>query len=482
MGQNKKKSKTSVAKQSSHIPTQEFVDKFTDAFKLILRDLLLSVEDHPNDFSTKVLKPLLAGGDVVKPSTFGEKNTQYGPVSGDIFHGILSVARAKARQQLDSLSSRYQNSLPSLAKKLQPQQNKKGKQKDQSNQHVSIETYANPNSLPELAKKLQPQQNKKGKQKDQSNQHVSIETYANPVIDKPMDIDEPADPSIAASQPNQEGNLRSTQSTSSTTTPIGTSPPNVITQSEDKTKKSKITRLTLTNNVVHDSQQGQVRTIMIYDIPTAWSHDLILNKLKSWGKVLEISFKPQHKYQSVWAKMILRPVIDTDFVMRTWWQKLDEETVVRWYPRHWKLKDRKERERFQGKIMVPSDAPDDAFMNYRKGQNFGDFVLKALKAKSWSNILDKGNKTVIVYFEPQKDLHNALEVEQAWKMTESHSPQYKRLKSNKDKKKNSKSLKGKKAEPKGSTSSIKSRKKSKKHDKLNDDTRSLLKLILNLLS
>ncbi|CAB4422661.1 unnamed protein product [Rhizophagus irregularis] len=366
MGQNKKKSKTSVAKQSSHIPTQEFVDKFTDAFKLILRDLLLSVEDHPNDFSTKVLKPLLAGGDVVKPSTFGEKNTQYGPVSGDIFHGILSVARAKARQQLDSLSSRYQNSLPSLAKKLQPQQNKKGKQKDQSNQHVSIETYANP------------------------------------VIDESMNIDESADPSIAVSQPNQEGNLRSTQSTSSTTTPIGTSPPNVITQSEDKTKKSKITRLTLTNNVVHDSQQGQVRTIMIYDIPTAWSHDLILNKLKSWGKVLEISFKPQHKYQSVWAKMILRPVIDTDFVMRTWWQKLDEETVVRWYPRHWKLKDRKERERFQGKIMVPSDAPDDAFMNYRKGQNFGDFVLKALKAKSWSNILDKGNKTVIVYFEPQK--------------------------------------------------------------------------------
>ncbi|CAB4419711.1 unnamed protein product [Rhizophagus irregularis] len=259
-----------------------------------------------------------------------------------------------------------------------------------------------------------------------------------------MDIDEPADPSIAASQPNQEGNLRSTQSTSSTTTPIGTSPPNVITQSEDKNKRSKITRLTLNNNVVYDSQQGQVRTIMIYDIPTAWSHDLILNKLKSWGKVLEISFKPQHKYQSVWTKMILRPVIDTDFVMRTWWQKLEEDMVVR--------------------------------------QNFGDFVIKKLKAKSWSTILDKGNKIVIVYFESQKDLHNAMDVPQLWKLTESHSPHNKRPKSDKDKKKNLKSLKGKQAEPKGSTSSNKSREKSKNHNKMNDDTRSLLKLILNLLS
>ncbi|PKY59880.1 hypothetical protein RhiirA4_482999 [Rhizophagus irregularis] len=180
--------------------------------------------------------------------------------------------------------------------------------------------------------------------------------------------------------------------------------------------------------------------------------------------------------------MILRPLIDTDFVMRTWWQKLDEDTVVRWYPGHWKLKERKERERFQAKILVPPDASDDTFKNYRKGHNFGDFVLKKLKAKSWSNILDKGNKIVIIYFESQKDLHAAMEVDQAWKMTVSHSPHNKRPKSDKDKKKNLKSLKGKKAEPKNSTSSNNSREKSKKHNKMNDDTRSLLKLILNLLS
>ncbi|PKY62198.1 hypothetical protein RhiirA4_525806 [Rhizophagus irregularis] len=181
--------------------------------------------------------------------------------------------------------------------------------------------------------------------------------------------------------------------------------------------------------------------------------------------------------------MILRPTIDTDFVMRTWWQQLDEKLTVRWFPGHWKLKDRKERERFQTKIHIPTDAPESEFINYNNGQNFGNFVLKKLKAKSFTHIMDKGQRIVILYFESQKALHNAMEVQQTWKMTESHPPHNKRKQSNKDKKKNLKSLKGKKAEPKGSTSSNKSRDKSKKHTKKNDnDTRSLLKLILNLLT
>ncbi|CAB4430787.1 unnamed protein product [Rhizophagus irregularis] len=442
MGKSNKKNN----KKSSYIPTQEFVDKFTEALIHTTRKILLGLKYHPKEFTAKVLKPEVPGGDLVKPSSLAEKELQYDPLTSEIFYGIISVARLKARQQLDSLSSRYQN------------------------------------SLPELAKKQQPQQSKKGKQKDQSNQHVSIQTYANPVIDENMNIDEPADPNIAVSHLNQEGNIGSTQSTSSTTTPIGTSPLNDITQSEVQNKKSKITRLTLTNNVVHDSQQGQVRSIMIYDIPTAWSHDVILEKLKSWGKVLEISFKPQHKYQSVWTKMILRPLIDTDFVMRTWWQQLDEKTTVCWYPGFWKLKDRKEREHYQTKIHIPSDAPEQDFTNYYKGQTFGDFVLKKLKAKSFTHIMDKGQRIVILYFESQKALHNAMEVQQTWKMTESHPPHKKSKKSDKDKKKNLKSLKGKKAESKGSTSSNKSRDKSKKHTNMNDDTWSLLKLILNLLS
>ncbi|PKY50578.1 hypothetical protein RhiirA4_467131 [Rhizophagus irregularis] len=444
MGNNKKNKKTPV-NISSHIPTQEFVEKFTAAFTDILRNILSSAQHYSNEeFTAKVTKKLVPGGDLVRPATHAD-TFPIGPLTAEVFYGIISGARLKARQQLDSLSLRYQNSLPALAKKLQPQHSAKGKQKDQSNQHVSTSTYVNP------------------------------------VIDESMNIDEIADPSIAASQPNQEGNLGSTQSTSSTTTPIGTSPPNVITQSEDKNKKSKITRLTLNNNVVHDLQQGQVRTIMIYDIPTAWSHDVILEKLKSWGKVLEISFKPQHKYQSIWTKMILRPTIDTEFVMRTWWQKLDD-LDVRWYPGHWKLKDRKERERFQAKLVVPSDASDKILKNYWNGQSFEIFTQKTLKTKSYHTIIDKGQRQVIMYFESQKDLHAALAIQQIWKLTESHPLYKKRIKSDKDKKKNSKSLKGKKAEPKGSTSSNISRDKTKKHTKVNDDTRSLLKLILNLLS
>ncbi|PKY54417.1 hypothetical protein RhiirA4_473224 [Rhizophagus irregularis] len=103
--------------------------------------------------------------------------------------------------------------------------------------------------------------------------------------------------------------------------------------------------------------------------------------------------------------------------------------------------------------------------------------------KSLTSIVDKGDKYLIIFFESQKDLHNALEVQQPWKLTESHTPfQKKKVKSDKDKKKNLKSLKGKKADRNSSTSSKNSRDKSKKPAKMNDDTRSLLKLILNLLT
>ncbi|PKY40779.1 hypothetical protein RhiirA4_454219 [Rhizophagus irregularis] len=176
--------------------------------------------------------------------------------------------------------------------------------------------------------------------------------------------------------------------------------------------------------------------------------------------------------------MILRLVTDTDFVMKTWGQKLDD-MYMRWYPGYWKLKDRKERECFQAKLTIPADKTT----NYWKGQSLEFFMQKTLRAKSCSTILDKGNKIVICYFESQKDLHAALEIPQVWKLITSHTPFTKQTrKSDKDKKKNLKSLKGKKAEPKDSTSSIKSRDKSKKYAKMNDDTRSLLKIILNLLS
>uniref|UniRef100_U9U1U4 Uncharacterized protein n=1 Tax=Rhizophagus irregularis (strain DAOM 181602 / DAOM 197198 / MUCL 43194) TaxID=747089 RepID=U9U1U4_RHIID len=71
----------------------------------------------------------------------------------------------------------------------------------------------------------------------------------------------------------------------------------------------------------------------------------------------------QHKYQSVWTKMILKPTTDTDFVMRTWQQKLGDG-LVRWYPGHWKLREHKAWEHFQVKFSLLEDWKSNPCMGY----------------------------------------------------------------------------------------------------------------------
>ncbi|CAB4419712.1 unnamed protein product [Rhizophagus irregularis] len=98
MGNNKKKNKTTVKKQSSYIPTQEFVDKFTTDLIILMRSMLTGLEYHPKDFTEKVLKLAVPGGDLVKPSSLSDKSP-HGPLTSEVFYGVISVARAKARQQ-----------------------------------------------------------------------------------------------------------------------------------------------------------------------------------------------------------------------------------------------------------------------------------------------------------------------------------------------------------------------------------------------
>ncbi|GBC30332.2 hypothetical protein GLOIN_2v1784074 [Rhizophagus irregularis DAOM 181602=DAOM 197198] len=107
MGNNNKK-KTLIKKQSSYISTQEFVDKFTAAFTDILRYTLIAVEHHSKEeYTAKVIiKPLVPGGDLVKPTSLADTYS-VGPLTSEVFYGIISEAHLKARQQLDSLSSRY---------------------------------------------------------------------------------------------------------------------------------------------------------------------------------------------------------------------------------------------------------------------------------------------------------------------------------------------------------------------------------------
>ncbi|POG64377.1 hypothetical protein GLOIN_2v1676095, partial [Rhizophagus irregularis DAOM 181602=DAOM 197198] len=238
--------------------------------------------------------------------------------------------------------------------------------------------------------------------------------------------------------------------------------------------------LTINNNVIHNSQKGQVRTIMVYDIPAAWSHDAILEHLKSWGQVLEISFKTQHKYQSVWTKMILKPTTDTDFVMRTWQQKLGDG-LVRWYPGHWKLRERKARERFQVKFSLLEDWKSNPLaFSYHDDKSFEHILSHELKGRAFIHLKVHGKQQLIAYFETHEHLLRCMEFSHHWKPTIS-TPPTKKIppKSNKDKKSYSQQSKGKNL-GKSLSSLTRSRNKSNTQQKT-DDTRSLLLKLLNLL-
>ncbi|GBC06590.1 hypothetical protein RclHR1_06940007 [Rhizophagus clarus] len=163
----------------------------------------------------------------------------------------------------------------------------------------------------------------------------------------------------------------------------------IITPNMIQTKKLKcgtVQHMMMPNNNVADSQNGQVRTIMVYDIPATWSHEKILESLKEWGQVLEISFKTQYKYQSVWCKMVLSPLADTDFVLNTWWHKLGG-LVVRWYPGNWRLKGRKVREQFQASFDLHVDINDEDIL--KSVYNEDKSIVEYHKAKAWKTYKKK---------------------------------------------------------------------------------------------
>ncbi|POG66904.1 hypothetical protein GLOIN_2v1653024 [Rhizophagus irregularis DAOM 181602=DAOM 197198] len=192
--------------------------------------------------------------------------------------------------------------------------------------------------------------------------------------------------------------------------------------------------MTINNNVIHAIQKGQVRTIIVYDIPAVWSHDAILEHLKSWGQVLEISFKTQYKYQSVWTKMILKPTIDTDFVMRT----------------------------------------------YHSDQSFEYVLSYELKGHAFIHLKVHGKHQLIAYFETHEHLLRCMEFKHHWKLTISTPPTKKiPQKSKKDKKSYSQQSKGKNL-GKSLSPSTHLRNKSNTQQKT-DNTHSLLIKLLNLL-
>jgi hypothetical protein len=199
-------------------------------------------------------------------------------------------------------------------------------------------------------------------------------------------------------------------------------------QTRKKVKRGTVTHKTMNNNNVSEQQKGQVRSLMIYDIPATWSHAMVLQYLAEWGQVLEVSFKKQHKYQSVWTKMVLKPLIDTNYVLRTWWQRLGN-AYVRWYPGEMCLNDRKQREQFQAKLEVSGSHFDDEIVRsvWDNEKNMIDFF----RAKSWKLYKSKGTDgsektTIILYFASQDTLLDALAKPGQYKLVRSITPPKKR--------------------------------------------------------
>jgi hypothetical protein len=181
-------------------------------------------------------------------------------------------------------------------------------------------------------------------------------------------------------------------------------------QTKKKVKQGTVTHRTMKNNIVSEQQKGQECSIMISGVPASWSHDEVLKHLNEWGQVLEISIKKQHKYQLIWTRIVLKPLIDTNYILRTWWQKLGN-AYVRWYSGNMRLKDCKQREQFQAKMAINNSLDDEAIATQAWADN--KTVLELLKAKAWKIYKSKNKEgevctTLILYFSSQNLLLDAL--------------------------------------------------------------------------
>ncbi|GBB85234.1 hypothetical protein RclHR1_01180011 [Rhizophagus clarus] len=213
------------------------------------------------------------------------------------------------------------------------------------------------------------------------------------------------------------------------------SPP-VVTLPAAKSKKGKekqgsIQKVTCDNNIVHESQNRQRRTIMVYDVPTKWSSDKIKSAFSDWGRVLNISLKTQHKYYTIRVDIVLNPTKDTEFILMPWCTQLGG-IWVRWFPGEWKLAQRKSREIFQASFRFPADTTEDAI--YSKFTPDGESLLQYTRAAAWKVIKDKQGLKGILYFETHERLMRALTLQtDKIKLTNSRTPLPIKSKKNKDK-------------------------------------------------
>ncbi|GBB99554.1 hypothetical protein RclHR1_03560009 [Rhizophagus clarus] len=154
---------------------------------------------------------------------------------------------------------------------------------------------------------------------------------------------------------------------------------------DSKEKQGSIQKVTCDNNIVHESQNRQRRTIMVYDVPTKWSPDKIRSAFSDWGRVLNISLKTQHKYYTIRVDIVLNPTKDTEFILMPWCTQLGG-IWVRWFPGEWKLAQRKSREIFQASFRFPADTTEDAIYSKFTPDNESSFSIRELLRGKLSRI------------------------------------------------------------------------------------------------
>ncbi|GBC05720.1 hypothetical protein RclHR1_00640008 [Rhizophagus clarus] len=124
-----------------------------------------------------------------------------------------------------------------------------------------------------------------------------------------------------------------------------------------KEKQGSIQKVTCDTNIVHESQNRQRQTIMVYDVPTKWSPDKIRSAFSDWG--------------------LLTLTKDTEFILMPWCTQLGGIWVW-WFPGEWKLAQRKSREIFQVSFRFPADTTEDAI--YSKFTPDGESLLQYTRA------------------------------------------------------------------------------------------------------
>ncbi|GBC07816.1 hypothetical protein RclHR1_07700009 [Rhizophagus clarus] len=221
---------------------------------------------------------------------------------------------------------------------------------------------------------LEPQQS--WSQPEQSVPIISPESQAI-VIDSKLSAD------AASFTPKLADDLIITCDVSVITHPIVTLP--ATKSNKGKEKQGSIQKITCDNNIVHESQNRQRRTIMVYNVPTTWSPDKIRSAFSDWGRILNISLKTQHKYYTIRVDIVLNLTKDTEFILMPWCTQLGS-IWIRWFPGEWKLAQRKSREIFQASFRFPANATEDAIYSKFTPDGESSFSIRELLCEKSSKI------------------------------------------------------------------------------------------------